>query len=107
MPGRCASERWHEDDRIEVFLNRAAEYVDRVAAGLRALLGEALVGVYAGGSLALGDFDPVRNDVDVAAVPRGTSCWRTGCRSVRYFATEVAPVPRSPGSSKSSIRQPA
>lgn len=28
------------------------------------------MGVYAGGSLALGDFDPVRSDVDVAAVSR-------------------------------------
>ncbi len=43
------------------------ELVDR----LRRTLGAELVGVYAGGSLALGDYEHGRSDVDVAAVVRG------------------------------------
>lgn len=33
-------------------------------------LGDRLIGVWAGGSLALGDFDPVHSDVDLVAVTR-------------------------------------
>jgi hypothetical protein len=43
------------------------ELVDR----LRRTVGAQLVGVYAGGSLALGDYEHGRSDVDVAAVVRG------------------------------------
>jgi hypothetical protein len=39
--------------------------------GARAILGDELVGLYLDGSLALGDFDPARSDVDfIAAVAR-------------------------------------
>lgn len=42
----------------------------RLTAGLKAVLGADLVGVYLHGSLALGCFNPQRSDVDVVAVSR-------------------------------------
>jgi predicted nucleotidyltransferase len=42
--------------------------LDRLVVGLRAVLGEDLVGVYLHGSLVLGCFNPQRSDVDVLAV---------------------------------------
>lgn len=39
-------------------------------ANLPAVLGDQLVGLYLGGSLALGDFNPQRSDIDFAAVTR-------------------------------------
>ena len=47
-----------------------ATYHAALVARLRELLGPELVGVYAGGSYAFGDFDPARSDVDVAALCR-------------------------------------
>jgi predicted nucleotidyltransferase len=47
------------------------EYLDELVARLRTTLGADLVGVYAGGSLALGGYDERRSDVDVAVVTRG------------------------------------
>jgi hypothetical protein len=47
------------------------QYLDALVARLREILGDELLGVYAGGSLALGAFDPQRSDLDVAAVIRG------------------------------------
>lgn len=43
-------------------------YLRRLGVLLRAVLGGHLIGVYAGGSYALGDFDPEASDLDVAAV---------------------------------------
>jgi predicted nucleotidyltransferase len=45
-------------------------YLEEIARRLTAILGEALVGVYAGGSYALGGYDPGRSDLDAAAVVR-------------------------------------
>jgi hypothetical protein len=45
-----------------------ASYLDELAARSERVLGERLVGVYAGGSLALGDYEPGRSDIDVAVV---------------------------------------
>jgi hypothetical protein len=50
---------------------RIAAYHDELAARLHAVLADGLVGVYAGGSWALGDYEPGRSDLDVAAVSRG------------------------------------
>ena len=44
------------------------EYHRELVARLRGLLGDELIGVYAGGSFALGDFDSYLSDLDVAAV---------------------------------------
>ncbi|HEX2044866.1 MAG TPA: nucleotidyltransferase domain-containing protein [Gaiellaceae bacterium] len=46
-------------------------YLDALVAALRRLLGSDLVGVYAGGSYALGGYEPGRSDLDVAAVTEG------------------------------------
>jgi hypothetical protein len=43
-------------------------YLAELTRRVRELLGEALVGVYAGGSYALGAYEPGRSDVDVTAV---------------------------------------
>jgi ribonuclease BN (tRNA processing enzyme) len=48
-----------------------AAYHHALAGRLAGVLGAELVGVYATGSFALGDFDPERSDLDVAAVARG------------------------------------
>jgi hypothetical protein len=48
----------------------AIPYLSAVADGLENVLGGDLVGVYAGGSYALGDYLPGRSDLDVAAVVR-------------------------------------
>jgi predicted nucleotidyltransferase len=42
--------------------------LDELAAGLRRILGDRLVGVYVHGSVALGCFNPRRSDLDVIAV---------------------------------------
>ena len=46
----------------------ATVYLEELARRAAAILGEQLVGVYVGGSLALGGFDPQRSDIDVAVV---------------------------------------
>ncbi|HEX2112490.1 MAG TPA: aminoglycoside adenylyltransferase domain-containing protein [Gaiellaceae bacterium] len=51
--------------------SHVAAYHRELVARLHAVLGDRLVGVYAGGSWALGDYQPGRSDVDVAAVTRG------------------------------------
>jgi hypothetical protein len=48
----------------------ATSYLAEVVARLRTILGNELVGVYAGGSVALGGYDPARSDLDVAVVCR-------------------------------------
>jgi Domain of unknown function (DUF4111)/Nucleotidyltransferase domain len=45
-------------------------YLETAGERLRGVLGPSLVGVYAGGSWALGDYLPGRSDLDVAAVVR-------------------------------------
>jgi hypothetical protein len=45
-----------------------SRYLDRLVGELRLVLGDRLSGVYALGSLALGDFRPGRSDIDVYAV---------------------------------------
>jgi Domain of unknown function (DUF4111) len=46
-------------------------YLDELSRRLRAVVGARLVGVYAGGSVALGGYESGRSDVDVAAVADG------------------------------------
>ena len=51
-------------------LTEQARYLTSVGERLREAIGGRLVGVYAGGSYALGDYLPGRSDLDVAAVVR-------------------------------------
>lgn len=48
------------------------EYHRELVRRLEAVLGERLLGVYAGGSFGLADFDAARSDLDVLAVSSGT-----------------------------------
>ena len=59
----------HVSDAIS---RETGAYLTELVARLRAILGAELVGVYAGGSLALGGYDPPRSDLDIAAVSRDT-----------------------------------
>jgi hypothetical protein len=61
MPSRYAA----GSERVEI-----ADYFSELVARLRQALGRELVGVYAGGSLALGAYFHGRSDLDVAAVSR-------------------------------------
>lgn len=45
-------------------------YLDELVAVLARILGDGLIGVYAGGSWALGGYEPGESDLDVAAVVR-------------------------------------
>jgi predicted nucleotidyltransferase len=49
---------------------RSAAYHRELVRRLRSILADQLVGVYAGGSFALGDFRPGRSDLDVIAIVR-------------------------------------
>jgi hypothetical protein len=49
-------------------MDAARAYAGEVRDRLESLLGSGMIGVYLGGSLALGDFQGIRSDVDVAAV---------------------------------------
>jgi predicted nucleotidyltransferase len=51
-------------------VNVERAYLEEIARRLRAVLGDPLVGVYAGGSYALGGYQPGRSDLDVAVVVR-------------------------------------
>jgi predicted nucleotidyltransferase len=46
----------------------ARAQVERVTSDLASILGDALVGVYLHGSLALGSFSPQRSDIDIVAI---------------------------------------
>src|SRR5881227_2582326 len=61
-PGQIACKRPVKDPAIP--------YLSAVAERLEDLLGGDLVGVYVGGSYALGNYLPGRSDLDVAAVVR-------------------------------------
>src|SRR5439155_25188057 len=53
---------------MDARLHGVHEYHRELVARLRGLLGDELIGVYAGGSFTLGGFDPYLSDLDVAAV---------------------------------------
>jgi predicted nucleotidyltransferase len=68
-------------------------YLDELTQRLRALLGEELVGVYAGGSCALGGYEPGRSDLDVAAVVREKLASGGADRIVAAVRHESLPCP--------------
>lgn len=96
-------------------LTELTDYLSQVATRLHELLGEELVGVYAGGSIALGGYEPGRSDVDVAAVSRGAlpvetrsgvaaelrheslPCPARGLELVLYSSATVRVATRDPG----------
>jgi predicted nucleotidyltransferase len=69
------------------------KYLQHLTDRLRDVLGDGLFGVYAGGSVALGDYVPGRSDVDVAAicaVPLEESVKRAVGEALRH---EALPCP--------------
>ena len=60
--------------RMSVHIPQQTPYQDvnvalnLVLSNMQAILGDQLIGLYLGGSLALGDFNPHRSDIDFTAV---------------------------------------
>ena len=70
-----------------------ATYLLRLSARLGAILGEDLLGLYTGGSVALGGYEPGRSDVDVAAVAGGALSLESKRRIVEELRHESLPCP--------------
>jgi predicted nucleotidyltransferase len=68
-------------------------YLDDLARRSERLLGGRLVGMYLGGSLALGDYQPGRSDIDVAVVVDGELALETKEALVSAIRHEVLPCP--------------
>jgi hypothetical protein len=68
-------------------------YLEELVRRLRALLGNELVGVYVGGSWALGGYEPGRSDLDVAAVVRQGLAPGLAERIVADVHQEALPCP--------------
>jgi hypothetical protein len=68
-------------------------YLAEVAKRLSAILGEELVGVYAGGSYALAGYEPGRSDLDVAAVVRASLPDGAAAEIVGAVGHESLPCP--------------
>ena len=68
-------------------------YLVRVRNRLRDVLGEGLIGLYAGGSWALGDYVPHRSDLDLAAVVRASLSRGPAQALVAALRHEALPCP--------------
>ena len=82
------------------------DYLRELVARLRTALGDELLGVYAGGSFALGDFDQSLSDLDVAAVTATHAGRTTKQAIVELLRHESLPCPARVSSS-SSMRSPS
>ena len=74
-------------------LQPEADYFQELTARLRRVLTSELVGVYAGGSYALDDYDRSRSDLDVAAVTRDRTPAETAFEIVAAVRYEALPSP--------------
>jgi len=74
-------------------LERLRAYLDELAGRAAAVLGGELVGVYAGGSVALGDYLEGRSDVDVAVVTRAPAARAQKDELVAALRHEALPCP--------------
>jgi Domain of unknown function (DUF4111)/Nucleotidyltransferase domain len=68
-------------------------YLGELAARSERVLGERLVGVYAGGSFAFGDYEPGRSDIDVAVVAEGRLDVEAKLALVETLRHESLPCP--------------
>ena len=68
-------------------------YAREVARRVRDVLGDRLVGVWLVGSLALGDFEPGRSDIDIQAVATGPVPLAERRSLARQLAHDALPVP--------------
>jgi hypothetical protein len=69
------------------------EYLDELVMRLQGILGRKLVGVYAGGSWALGGYEPPGSDLDVAVVVEEPLAEDTTERMVASLRHEAFPCP--------------
>jgi hypothetical protein len=69
------------------------DYLAELTRRLGALLGGALVGVYAGGSYGLGAYEPGRSDIDVAVVVAGALSHAAKQAIVERLRHEALPCP--------------
>jgi hypothetical protein len=74
-------------------MTAAESYLAELTRRLRTVLGEELVGVYAGGSYALGEYEPGRSDLDVAAVARAAVPPEVAHEVVAAVRHEALPCP--------------
>jgi Domain of unknown function (DUF4111)/Nucleotidyltransferase domain len=74
-------------------VNAAAAYHEQVVERLRAILDPDLLGVYAGGSYALGGYDSGRSDLDVAVVCRRPLCEGDKVELIDALRHEALPCP--------------
>jgi hypothetical protein len=68
-------------------------YLDELALRLSAIFRDALVGVYAGGSYALGGYEPAGSDLDVAAVVRQPLAEDAAAEILAAVGHEALPCP--------------
>ena len=71
------------------------DYLAELTRRLRDVLGDELLGVYAGGSYALGAYEPGRSDIDVTAVAAGPLAPAAKQAIVERAAPRGAAVPRA------------
>lgn len=74
-------------------MTAAETYLAELTTRLQALLGDELVGVYAGGSYALGAYEPGRSDLDVAAVTHTPPPAEAAAELVAALRHEALPCP--------------
>jgi predicted nucleotidyltransferase len=74
-------------------LQPEADYLEELTHRLRSVLGDELLGAYAGGSFALGDYDRSRSDLDISAVTRDRTPAETALEIVAAIRHEVLPSP--------------
>jgi predicted nucleotidyltransferase len=74
-------------------VEREQSYLDELTARLGVVLGDELVGVYAGGSYALGGYVPPQSDLDVAVVVREPLSQGDAQQLVRAVRHESLPCP--------------
>ena len=74
-------------------LQPEADYLEELTQRLCRLLGDELVGVYAGGSFALDDYYRSRSDLDVAVVTRGRTRAQAALELVAAVRHEALPAP--------------
>lgn len=74
-------------------LVRETAYLEQLVSRLRAALGPDLLGVYAGGSWALGGYEKGRSDLDVSAVTRAAVSRKRLERVAERVAHERLPCP--------------
>jgi hypothetical protein len=68
-------------------------YLAELLSRLRGALGDELIGVYAGGSYALGDYERTRSDLDISAVTHSRTGPLQGAEVVEAVRHEALPCP--------------